>query len=107
MSVAAIRKEETKANKPTTSSFDNLDRSSFDPSASVYHIFNNHRSKSYISESELMTIAIFLSYIYCIDLRYQGKSNSEKGRNSVSTIQHNTTDAEANENIEDSQGKMN
>ena len=55
----------------------------------------------------MMTIAIFLSYIYCIDLRYQGKSNSEKGRNSVSTIQHNTTDVEANENIEDSQGKIN
>ena len=105
MSVAAIRKEETKANKPTTSSFDNLDRSLFDPSSSVYHIFNNHKPKSYIFV--LMTIAIFLSYIYCIDLRYQGKSNSEKGRNSVSTIQHNTTEAEANENIEDSQGKIN
>ena len=49
----------------------------------------------------------FSSYIQCIHLPYQGKSNSEKGRNSVSTIQHNTTDAEANENIEDSQGKMN
>ena len=53
VSVTAIRKEETKANKPTTSSFDNLDRSSFDPSSSVYHIFNNDESNSYICVSIL------------------------------------------------------
>ena len=40
-------------------------------------------------------------------LAYQGTSNSEKGRNSVSNIQHNVTDAEANENNEDLQGKIN
>ena len=58
--VEMILAEETKANKPTTSSFDNLDRSSFDPSSSVYHIFNNDESNSYICVSIFMTKAIFL-----------------------------------------------
>ena len=106
MSVAAIQKEETKANKPTTSSFDNLDQSSFDPSSSVYHIFNNDESNSYICVS-IDDNSDFSFYISCIHLLYQGKSNSEKGRNSVSNFQYNITDTEANENIEDLQGRMN